>query len=372
MYYQQRGIELRAFLSIVITLIIVGLIFIYSASSVFALERFGSASYFAKKQLMGIVLGGVLAFIVGMVPYNFFKKASPLFFLVSLILTALTLVPGLGVKIHGSSRWLKLGISFQPSELLKIGLILYTAYFLERKKNTVSSFVKTYLPLFVVAGASFGVLLMQPDFGMTVTLALTIFAMLFIANFHSVYLLWTTASLVPVAIALVAFKPYRLRRILTFMNPWEDPQGAGFQVIQSLIAVGSGGYCGKGISCSKQKFFYLPMQHTDFIFSIIAEEVGFLGSMIVVFLFLLLVYFGIRIALQLRDDFAVFSALGFIILISLQAIINIGVATGLLPTKGIGLPFLSYGSSSILCLLLMVGMIVSFFKESGFGSRARF
>lgn len=372
MYYQQRSVELKAFLSIVVTLIVVGLIFIYSASSVFALEKFGAASYFAKKQLFGVLLGTTLAFCIGLIPYNLIKTFSPLLFIGSLFLTALTLVPGLGIKIHGSSRWLNLGIAFQPSELLKIGLILYTAYFLERKKNTVSSFVKTYLPLFVVLGASFGLLLLQPDFGLTVTLALTVFAMLFIANFHSRYLLWSVVSLIPVAIALVAFKPYRLRRILTFMNPWEDPQGTGFQIIQSLIAVGSGGYCGKGISCSKQKFFYLPMQHTDFIFSIIAEEVGFLGSLIIVFLFLLLTYFGIRIALQLKDDFATFSALGFIILISLQAIINIGVATGLLPTKGIGLPFLSYGSSSVLCLLLMVGIIVSFFRESGFGSRAKF
>lgn len=372
MYYQQRGVELKAFLSIVLTLILVGLIFIYSASSIFALEKFGSASYFAKKQLVGIILGVVSAFFISITPYNLIKRMSPVFFLVSLTLTALTLVPGLGVKIHGSSRWLKLGMAFQPSELLKIGLILYAAYFLDRKKDTVSSFIKTYLPLLIVLGASFGVLLLQPDFGLTVTLALTVFTMLFVANFHTRYLFWSSVSLIPIAIALVAFKPYRLRRILTFMNPWEDPQGKGFQIIQSLIAVGSGGYCGKGISCSKQKFFYLPMQHTDFIFSIIAEEVGFLGSFIIVTLFLLLIYFGIRISLQLRDEFAVLASLGFIILISLQSIINIGVATGLLPTKGIGLPFLSYGVSSVVCLLIMIGIIVSFFRESGMAGRGYF
>src|SRR3990167_882090 len=365
MYYQQKNIELKFFISIVLALIAVGLIFIYSASSVFALERFGSSSYFVKKQLIGVGLGCLFGLLAVMAPYNLIKRFSIVFFLASLILTALTLVPGLGIKIHGSSRWLRLpGLSFQPSELLKIGLILYVAHFLSRKKNTVSSFVKTYLPLIFMVGAALLILLIQPDFGLAVTLAVTVFSLLFIASFHQQYLFWSMLSLLPAAVILIAFKPYRLRRIMTFVNPWDDPQGAGFQIIQSLIAVGSGGYCGNGISCSKQKFFYLPMQHTDFIFSIIAEEVGFIGCAVIIGMFLSFVYFGIRIALRLKDDFATLASLGFIILISLQATINLAVTTGLLPTKGIGLPFLSYGSSSILCLLIMIGLIINFSQEA--------
>lgn len=357
--------DLLALLSITFLLLIMGLLFIYSSSSVFALERMGSTHYYFKKQLWAVLLGFIA--IIGMryIPFKLIKKLTPLAFFGSLLLTALTVISPLGQEIHGSSRWLSLPfISFQPSELLKVFMILYIAYFISKKGNKHSSFIHGYLPFLIILGITAVILLKQPDFGLTVTLILTAFALLFIAGMYQKFMLVTFSGLVPIAIALVAAKSYRLKRILTFLNPWEDPQGAGFQIIQSLIAIGSGGFWGTGIGQSKQKFFYLPMQHTDFIFSIIAEETGFIGSVIVILLFLAFAYFGLRLALQLTDRFSSIATLGFVVVISLQALINILVATGLAPTKGIGLPFISYGNTALVCQLIMIGLIAYMAKEN--------
>jgi cell division protein FtsW len=183
--------------------------------------------------------------------------------------------------------------------------------------------------------------------------------MFFITQQSLKYILITLTALIPAALALVVFKPYRLKRILTFLDPWSDPQGAGFQIIQSLIAIGSGGFWGLGISQSKQKFFYLPMQHTDFIFAIIAEETGLFGSSILLILYILFLYFGIRIFRQLTDNFSALATFGFIILITLQTVINLAVATGLAPTKGIGMPFVSYGNTALICNMAMLGLILN-------------
>ena len=262
--------DLHILLAITAILTTIGMLFIYSSSSVYAIEKFGKSYYYVLKQLAGLVLGIAALIVARLVPIQLIKKMSPLLFFGSLVLTAMTLIPQLSSRIHGSSRWLSIGgFGFQPSELLKIALILYLAYFLEKKTNKLSSLLHSFLPLMIILGMSAAVLLKQPDFGLTVTLLVTSFAMLFVAQFQTKHILITLGAIVPVAIALVIYKPYRLKRILTFLDPWADPQGAGFQIIQSLIAIGSGSFFGVGITHSKQKFFYLPMQHTDFIFSII-------------------------------------------------------------------------------------------------------
>lgn len=338
----------------------IGLIFVYSSSSVFALERFGSASYFAAKHAVGLLLGCIAIALIQCIPTSFIKKTAPLTFFGALGTTLLTLVPALSVKIHGSRRWLALGsFSFQPSELLKITLVLYLAYLLTKTTPYHRSHASSFSSLMIILGIMSGVLLKQPDFGLAVTLIATSCIMLFVARMHTKQLGITTALLLPVAGVLIALKPYRLQRILTFLNPWNDPQGAGFQIIQSLIAIGSGGWFGVGISHSKQKFFYLPMQHTDFIFSIIAEEVGFFGTLFVILLYVVFLYAGLRLAWRLYDPFCAYTILGFIILISLQAIINLYVTTGLAPTKGIGLPFVSYGNTALICNLSMIGLIIN-------------
>lgn len=357
--------DLKILLAIIACLMTIGLLFIYSSSSVFALEKLGDPTFFVKKQLKGLLLGLFALVIVRYIPLNHIKKMSPYIFLGALGLTILTLIPPFALKVHGSSRWFNLfGFSFQPSELLKMALIVYVAYFLTKKEKKSGSFVHGYLPFLTILGITSLVLLKQPDFGLAVTLGATIFTLLFIAQFKAMHLLLTFSLVIPLIGGLIYFFPYRLHRILTFLDPWNDPQGAGFQIIQSLIAIGSGGFWGSGIAQSKQKYFYLPMQHTDFIFSIIAEETGFIGSSLLIALFILFLYFGMRIAWQLKDNFAVFTTLGFVILTSLQALINIGVTVGLLPTKGIGLPFVSYGNSALIASLGMVGLIINCVYES--------
>ncbi len=353
-------VDLQIFLGIVSALIVVGFVFVYSSSSIYALEKLGSSHYFLKKQFIGLIVGLLGFFVIRLLPIKFIKKSSPYIFLATLAFTAATKIPALSVRVHGSSRWLKLfGFTFQPSELLKFAIIVYVAYFISKRIGTLSSFLNSYLPILLMLGLTSLVLLAQPDFGLTVTLCATVFILLFIAQFPTRYLLATLACLMPVAVTLVYLKPYRFKRVLTFLNPWADPKGAGFQIIQSLIAIGSGSFWGVGISHSRQKFFYLPMQHTDFIFSIIAEETGFIGSLCLVSLYIAFAYFGLKIALSIKNPFGIFTTLGFVILINLQAITNLAVTTGLVPTKGVGLPFVSYGNTAFVCNLAMLGLIVN-------------
>ncbi len=363
----KRSANSNLFYFILVTLVlaVIGLIFVYSASSVMALEQYKTATYFVRRQFYGLlvgILGGLIGYCL---PKRWLHQLAPWGYLVSLALTALTLMRSFGLKVHGSSRWLKFGsIGLQPSEFLKLAFILYVAYFLQQKKYQRQSFWHGLGPLLIVFGIMALVLLKQPDFGLTVVLSLTMLILLFMAGFNTEYLLLASALLAPVAGLLVWYKPYRLRRILTFLNPWSDPQGAGFQIIQSLIAIGAGGWWGVGVSFSKQKFFYLPMQHTDFIFAIIAEETGFVGSTILIGLYLLWMYYGMKLAWAMPDDFTTFATLGFVILISLQALVNLGVVSGLFPTKGVGLPFISYGCSGLVANLIMVGVISGFSRAT--------
>lgn len=356
----QRNTNITCLLVIVSILIIVGFIFIYSASSVYALEKFGSAHYFIQKQARGLVIGLIALLVSALMPLTFIQRITPLAFWVSLLVTASTLLPGLGMHVHGSSRWLYLpGFSVQPSELLKITFILYIAFILAKKQYRLNSLRSGYLPFLCILGVVAVVLLKQPDFGLAVTLCVTAFLLLFVAQIQAKYLVATCIPIVPIVAWLIYSKPYRFKRILTFLNPWHDRQGAGFQIIQSLIAIGSGHITGVGIGNSRQKFFYLPMQHTDFIFSIIAEETGFMGATIIIMLYLALLYVGIRISWRLKSAFALFIVLGFTLLLSLQALINLCVTTGIVPTKGIGLPFISYGNSALISSLCMIGLIIN-------------
>lgn len=367
MIIERKKIETTTQLLVLLicALLLIGALFIYSASSIYALERFGSPHYFLKKHLIGLALG-LIAYTIGrLFPLNSIKRLSPYLFLCSITLTLLTLVPWIGQRIHGSSRWINIkGFSFQPSEILKMAFIIYIAYFLSKKEYTMLSLTRGYIPFLLILGITSIVLLWQPDFGLTVTLCSTAFIMLLVTHIRLKHIIVTFISMLPLLAWLIYAQPYRLKRIMTFINPWNDPQGAGFQIIQSLIAIGSGSFFGTGVSHSKQKFFYLPMQHTDFIFSIIAEETGFFGATLLILLFLGILYIGLRIAWQLKDPFCALVTFGFIILTTLQALINISVAVGLIPTKGIGLPFVSYGNSSLIVNCGMVGLLVNCIQES--------
>jgi len=357
--------DLNVFLIIVATLILIGCLFVYSSSSVYALETFGTSLFFVKRQCAGLGIGLIALCIGRTIPINFIKKTAPFLFLMSLFLVILTLLPTFSRTIHGSSRWLYLaGFSFQPSELLKITLIFYVAYFLEKKSIKGAITLKQFIPFILLISTMCIVLLKQPDFGMTITLLLTTIILFFCAHAHIKHIVITLAGLAISAIFLIFFRSYRLQRVLTFLNPWQDPKGAGFQIIQSLIAIGSGNWLGIGIAHSRQKFFYLPMQHTDFIFSIIAEETGLIGCLFLITLFILLLYFGIRIAHQLHNIFSTLVVIGFMILIHLQTVMNMAVATGLAPTKGVGMPFISYGNTSLVCYLFMIGVIINMVHEN--------
>lgn len=352
--------DVHFFLGIVVALTLIGLVFIYSASSIFALEKYGAAHFFLKKQLFFLLPSALGFFLFALVPLPLWKKLSPVLFLGALFLTALTFVPSLALKCHGSNRWLSIaGFGFQPSELLKLFLFMYMGYFFEKKQNKIKSLMYTYIPFLLILGVSFVVLLKQPDFGSVITIFSTSLMLFFVAECKMLYLVVTALCACPLVVYLVLAKSYRLNRILIFLNPWADPQGRGFQIIQSLIAIGSGNVWGVGISNSKQKFFYLPMQHTDFIFPIIAEEVGFVGSMLLIGLYTLFCFLGLRIAISLQTPFAFFTSLGFVLFITLQAVINLMVTSGLLPTKGLGLPFISYGGTALVCLWCMIGFIVN-------------
>lgn len=348
------------FMSIAFTLVMFGIIFVYASSSFYALEKFGYPLYYAQRQCLGILLGALLFLIAYKIPLSTINSTSFFLFASSLFLTALPLLSFLTKRMHGSSRWINLfGFVFQPSEILKITTIIYVASFLSRKQDHKESFQKGYLPILLISLCISAILLKQPDFGCTVTIMATVFIMLFIAKMNMKYLIIVTSIALPVASLIIYLQPYRWKRILIYLDPWKDPQGAGFQVIQSMIAIGSGGLWGNGIAQSKQKFFYLPMQHTDFIFAIIAEEIGFIGTSFLITLFILFLYFGFKISWNLKNLFAIYLAQGLTILVSIQALINIFVSTGLAPTKGIGLPFISYGNTALACNIMIIGLIMN-------------
>ncbi len=346
--------------SVVLALTLIGLVFIYSSSCVFALEKCGSSFYFLKKQLFFLLPSTLFFLFFAKIRLDVLRKLTPIFFFASLGLTLMTFVPGLGLKMHGSNRWINLGfMSFQPSELLKFFSILFIALLMERRIRHLNSLYKLYLPLFTFLGIVSLVLLKQPDFGSVVTLASTTLVMMFIAECNLTYLGLSALGAVPLVLYLILSQSYRLNRVLVFLNPWADPQGKGFQIIQSLIAISSGSIWGVGLAGSKQKYFYLPMQHTDFIFPIIAEEIGLIGCCFILILIMAICYFGFKVALNAQNYFSFFMATGFTVFITIQSVINVMVACGMLPTKGLGLPFISYGGTSLMCMWGMIGCIVN-------------
>lgn len=364
LFQNQLRKDIKILLFCAFNLVIIGLIFIYSASSVYALESFGSSFYFLRKQLFFLLPATVGFLFCSIFPIKYLKKLAPILFLASLCLMAITLLPSLSIKVHGARRWVHLFfISMQPSEFLKLTLFLYFGFFIERKQDKLNSFTESYLPFLTILIICSLMLFKQPDFGTIITISTAAFIVFFVADFSLVHLSLTILCAIPFAMAAIFFKSYRLKRILIFLDPWSDSQGRGYQIIQSLIAISSGGFWGCGIGYSKQKFFYLPMQHTDFIFSIIAEETGFCGGLLVLFFYVCFCYFGIRILTKLDDPFAAYTTLGFVVLVSLQAVINLMVVCGIVPTKGLSLPFISYGGSALIANFCMLGLILNFVRN---------
>lgn len=354
-----RAIRINIFVTAV-TLICIGVVMIYSASSIYAWEKYRDSFFFLKRQVSFVFIGALLSFVVMGVDYRRFKRLAKPFLLISLLLLLLVLVPGVGREVAGARRWFRFKfISFQPSELAGLGVIVYLADFVSRKGNQVRTFWRGFVPPILVLGATLLLILMQPDLGTTLAIAIVAMVMLFVAGTRPAHLFSLILAGLPMLYVLIFSVPYRRMRIMAFLNPWADPRGSGFQIIQSQIALGSGGIFGVGLGQSKQKLFYLPAAHTDFIFSIIGEEMGLLGTIGVVALFIIFIQQGLRIVKGAPDRFGYFLSVGLLLMISLKATINIGVACGMFPTKGLPLPFISYGGSSLVFDMISVAILMN-------------
>ena len=345
-------------------LLALGLVMIYSTSAIYAFDRYGDSAFFIKRHLVYLVIGTALAFWTSSADYRGLRKHALPLLGAAVALLVVVLFPHVGHSTGGARRWFKiLGFSFQPSEFLKIALIFYMADYLERKKDSLNDIKQTVLPALFVLGLSSALILKQPDLGTAVTVVLVVLILFFAAGFKLRNLLAMVAMAVPALGYLMLAKPYRRKRILAFFHPWDDPRGVGFQIIQSFLALGSGGIFGVGLGKSQQKLFYLPESHTDFIFSIIGEELGFIGASAVLLLFICFIFAGMVIVFRARGLFSQLLSLGLVSLISLEAVINIGVSIGALPTKGLSLPFISYGGSALLVNMAALGLLVNISRE---------
>ena len=352
-----------ALLMIVIFLISIGLTMVYSASSAFARDKYGSSYYFFHRQLFWLLIGSIGLIFAYHLPYSNWKSASKPLILFSIFLLLLSISP-LGHRAGGAKRWIGFGGFFlQPSEFAKLFFVIYIADFLSRKKVKVKSFFEGLCPPLFMLSVFVVILLIQPDFGSAALIAVLTFILFFVGGGSLIYLLSLFFFSLPLAYYLVFNISYRRERVMTILNPYKDPQGSGYQLIQSIIAVGSGKIFGKGFGASRQKLFFLPSSYNDFIFSIIGEELGFIGATIVILLYLVFIILGVRIVLKTKDEFGNLLALGIVLLIALQAFIHIGVSTGILPTKGLCLPFISYGGSSLVINLTSVGILLNIGKN---------
>lgn len=354
-----RNIRINLFITMLI-LICVGIVMIYSASSIYAWERYNDGLFFLKRHISFLFIGAFLAFLIMSVDYRKLRRFAKPFLILSLLLLVLVLIPGIGREVSGARRWFRFKfISFQPSELANMAIIIYIADFIARKGNMIKQFLHGFLPPVCILGLVALLILMQPDLGTALAIGIVVFIMLFVSGARVAYLLSVVLASLPVVYLLIFSVPYRRMRILAFLNPWLDPKGSGFQIIQSQIALGSGGIFGVGLGHSRQKLFYLPAAHTDFIFSIIGEELGLVGTLGIVILFMLFIQQGLKVIKNAPDKFGYLLSLGLVLMISLKAIINIGVSCGLLPTKGLPLPFISYGGSSLIFDMVSVGILIN-------------
>jgi cell division protein FtsW len=349
---------------VTLLLVFVGLVMVFSASAVMAKERYGSGYVFLLRQL-GWAAAGLIAMVVAMkVDYSRFKHPAVVYSLLG-ITTLMLMSVFLLSRAHNTHRWIHFGtFSFQPSEMAKPALILFLAFFLESRTRTMDDWRNTLLPSIIPTLVFIALIVFQPDLGTAIACAAITACVLFVAGLEIKYLGYAFAASILPLYLLIFHVAYRRDRILAFLNPYSDPQGRGFHIIQSLIAVSTGGVTGVGLMEGKQKLFYLPEPHTDFIFSVISEELGLVGAIVIVALFAIFLWRGIRTAMRTQDMFGRFLAVGITSMVVVQAFINISVVLGLMPTKGIPLPFISYGGSSLFVTLACVGVLLNVTKHA--------
>jgi len=352
-----RRIRIGLF-SVIFLLVAIGVVMIYSASAIFADQRYGDSMFFLKKHFTFLGIGLAVAVGAMLVDCDRLRKFAVPILIVTCV--GLLAVAFFAEPIAGARRWIRLGgFQIQPSEFAKVAVIFFLAERISRQNGKLTDFKRDILPLLVGVGTVCLLILIGKDFGTTVVIGTVFLMLLFAAGMPAKFFLWLVSGAVPLLALAVIIEPYRIKRIAAFLNPWQDVQNAGFQLYQSLLALGSGGMTGVGLGHSQQKLFYLPAAHTDFIFSIVGEELGFLGAGSVIILFIAFAILGAMIISRCPHAFGQLLSLGLVSLVSLEAIINIGVSVGVLPTKGLALPFISYGGSSLVSKLLVIGLLLN-------------
>jgi len=349
----------RILFTATVLLVCVSVVMVYSASAALALDRFGQAYLFLTKQALWTALGLASLAVVMRIDYRTYRNEAFIWFFVGVVVLLLVLVL-FSTPVNGARRWFNVGgLGIQPSELAKVAAVLFTALTLERRMHRIDEVSYSLLPIAIVVGVMCGLILIQPDMGTAVSLLLIVSAMVFAAGLSYRHLTAAAVAAGPILYLAIMIAPYRQRRLWAFLDPWADPLGEGFQLIQSLIAVGTGGVLGRGFMGGIQKLFFLPEPHTDFIYSVISEEFGLAGATAVLICFCVMAWRGVRIAVRAQDAFGSFLALGLTTMIAAQALVNISVVLGLLPTKGIPLPLVSSGGSSLLISLVGVGVLLN-------------
>lgn len=358
----------RILFTATLLLVCASIVMVYSASALVALERFQQPYLFLIKQGLVTVLGLAVLGLAMHVDYRRYRH-EPFIWGVLAIVTAMLVAVLFSGPVNGTRRWFGFGaLGVQPSELAKIACVLFTALMLERRMHRIDELSYSLPPIAIVVGALTGLILLQPDFGTAMSLVLIMTVMVFAAGLHYRYFIGSMLAVLPILYIVLVSAPYRRRRLMAFWDPWADPLGDGFQIIQSLIAVGTGGVFGKGVMAGVQKLFYLPEPHTDFIYAVIAEELGLIGATAMLVCFGVIAWRGLRIALRTEDTFGAFLAIGLTTMIVAQAFVNMSVVLGLLPTKGIPLPLVSAGGSSLLVNLLGTGMLLNISQHESVGA----
>lgn len=356
---KNKNIDLILLIS-VIAISIFGIIMIYSSSNIWAEYKFNDAFKYLKMQGLFLIVGIVLMIIISKLPYKYYLDKANIILVICFVLLILVLIPGIGKIRNGSRSWFGVGgLGIQPSEFMKLALIIFISKYLHNNERNNISIKKDILPILFITLLTFGLIMLQPDFGTGVIIVMSIIGILFISGLKMRFFIIAGIFGAVGAVVLILIAPYRFERILSFINPWVDPLGTGFQAIQSLFAIGPGGLLGLGLGNSIQKHFYLPEPQTDFIFAIISEELGFLGVLIVSALFLTIIYRGMKISLNAKDLFSKYLSFGITFSLAFQALLNLMVVVSLIPITGVTLPFLSYGGSSLLITLCSMGILLN-------------
>jgi len=346
--------------TVVFVLICLGIMMIYSSSGIYAMQELGDNLYFLKRHVFFLLVGFLGMILVMAVDYRLIQQYAKPLLLLGILLLVLVLVPSIGKASFGARRWFRIGsFTIQPSEFMKIIMLVYVADFLARKQPVIRKFWQGFVPPMLATGMVCVLILKQPDLGTAFLIGCIVIIMITVAGARLTHIGFLALASLPALYLLILRVPYRLKRIIVFLDPWQDSLGAGFQLTQSQIALGSGGLFGVGLGKSMQKLFYLPAAHTDFILSIIGEEMGLAGTLLVVVLFIIFIWQGARIAKRVTNPFGYYLGTGIVAMIGLQALINIGVSIGALPTKGLTLPFISYGGSALVVNMISVGLLLN-------------